>query len=420
MCFACGHVNCLVDREPGVVSSTGLDTAAGFAAIWERTLNSPVRDDSAAVTTFADGISVDSGPLEQGVGGIPANSSTTARVNLNETFFSRLDTATDSDWIQVDLVAGQTYEFRLFGYGNDTVGDTFLALKNAQGQTLASNDDAFGAVGYNSIIDSYTATQSGTFYLDVSSRNGQLSDANRVGDYMLTAVVDNVAGPVLTADEIAFQLTTNFLRSGLALNDGSALQQNIDPPVYNVGNARQISFDDGALTAQGRFLAANAMEQWSDLTGINFVRNNSNGQIVFEDTDPNGSGTTAYVGNNYSGLGTDNPFITSSLHVITTGWENTFGTGLNSYTFETYIHEMGHALGLGHGGNYNGNATFGVDNWYLNDSLHESVMSYMQANNDEFSGPNTFVNASFRHVLTPMVADILAIEQLYGDRKSVV
>lgn len=30
------------------------------------------------------------------------------------------------------------------------------------------------------------------------------------------------------------------------------------------------------------------------------------------------------------------------------------GTDINSYTFQTYVHEIGHALGLGHPGNYNG------------------------------------------------------------------
>ena len=75
-------------------------------------------------------------------------------------------------------------------------------------------------------------------------------------------------------------------------------------------------------------------------------------------------------------------------------------------------------MGLGHGGNYNGSATYGVDNFYVNDSQHLSIMSYMQSVNDEFSRDgtdfNTFVNAQFRWVLTPMIADILAISNLYG------
>lgn len=95
-----------------------------------------------------------------------------------------------------------------------------------------------------------------------------------------------------------------------------------------------------------------------------------------------------------------------------------FGTTLNSYSFETTIHEIGHALGLGHGGNYNGSATYAVDNYYANDSQHLSIMSYMQANFDEFARDsvdyNRYSNAQFRWVLTPMIADILAMSHLYG------
>ncbi|MCF6274550.1 MAG: M66 family metalloprotease, partial [Robiginitomaculum sp.] len=98
--------------------------------------------------------------------------------------------------------------------------------------------------------------------------------------------------------------------------------------------------------------------------------------------------------------------MTSASVMVTTGWLTQFGTGYNSYSFETYIHEVGHALGLGHAGNYNGNATYGTDNYYLNDSLAYTIMSYMNAHNDEFSGPNTFVDASFRYMLTPQIADI--------------
>ena len=80
----------------------------------------------------------------------------------------------------------------------------------------------------------------------------------------------------------------------------------------------------------------------------------------------------------------------------------------DGYFFQTYLHEIGHALGLGHAGNYNGEGTYGVDNDYDNDSWQASVMSYFHQTE------NTTIDASFAYVITPQVADILAAQALYG------
>ena len=76
------------------------------------------------------------------------------------------------------------------------------------------------------------------------------------------------------------------------------------------------------------------------------------------------------------------------------------------------MHEIGHAMGLGHAGNYNGTGIYRTDdsevgdNHYLNDSVRLTIMSYFENEVDQTIG--------FSDPITPMIADILAIQDLYG------
>ncbi|WP_151717950.1 M10 family metallopeptidase C-terminal domain-containing protein [Gemmobacter serpentinus] len=108
--------------------------------------------------------------------------------------------------------------------------------------------------------------------------------------------------------------------------------------------------------------------------------------------------------------------ITSSLINVESDW-NDAPVSLNSYWFQTYIHEVGHALGLGHGGHYNGDADWPDDAHYAEDSVMMTIMSYFFQ-----SGDRSQVNPNFRgdagYVVTPMAADITAIRDLYGLKAS--
>jgi serralysin len=102
-----------------------------------------------------------------------------------------------------------------------------------------------------------------------------------------------------------------------------------------------------------------------------------------------------------------NGLINTSIVNVQSNWDEK-PVSLNSYWLQTYIHEIGHALGLGHAGNYNGSANFGPDHKFAFDSWQASIMSYFS----QTDNPN--IDASFAFIASAMPADILAIQDIYG------
>ncbi|HPR07114.1 MAG TPA: M10 family metallopeptidase, partial [Denitromonas sp.] len=164
-----------------------------------------------------------------------------------------------------------------------------------------------------------------------------------------------------------------------------------------------LTFDVQALSAEQAALARTALEIWASVTSLTFTEVTSDAQIVFTSDNPNPDDDTeadAHASNTVlAGV------ITHSDINISDNW---FGgnTDLNSYTFQTYLHEIGHALGLGHAGPYNSSATYGQDNIYTNDNWSYTVMSYFDQLEAGFG--------NYRFVLAPQIADILAVQSLYG------
>jgi len=151
-----------------------------------------------------------------------------------------------------------------------------------------------------------------------------------------------------------------------------------------------------------------AFQAWSDVARLTFRRVDSgngysnNAQMLLGNYSSGASGAAAFAYYPGSGVGGDSWYNNSLSY-------NAAPDNLN-YGGQVLIHEIGHALGLGHPGDYNagnGSPTYANSAQYHEDTRQYSVMSYWSETNTGGS------NGGF-YAAAPLLDDIAAIQRLYG------
>ncbi len=174
-----------------------------------------------------------------------------------------------------------------------------------------------------------------------------------------------------------------------------------------------------AMSAVKKAAAAEAFEMWDELIAVNLVQSNSNpnANILFNYSSSTGGGT--YAASSYtwgSDPDVDYAFTKSKIWVADDWWshddDGDFYEG--GYGILTFLHEIGHSLGLSHPGPYNGSGDYATDATFDQDTRAFTLMSYFNANANGDGTDHIANNGVRQYAAMPLLFDIAAVQALYG------
>ena len=308
---------------------------------------------------------------------IPGNETSSTTITVGTSISGQLEFTGDHDWYRLELTAGEAVSVLMAAA---MPLDAYLTIRDSAGNVI--RDDVPVSDNTNSRI-TFTAPYTGTYYVDA----GAFMDL-ATGTYQLS-VSSFTLLPVASIDEFAAFLT-----------DGGG--GNIGPLAFDAGEGDTITVNIANLDAGGQYLAQQALGLWSDLTGIQFVTVSVGGQIQFDDENAGAYGL----------IQVSDGFITSGFVNIAKASIAIDGPNLGTFAFQSYLHEIGHVLGLNHAGPYNGSSIdYVTDAIFANDGWPFTIMSYFDQEASVYFADQGFSRAFYG---TPMMADIAAMGQLYG------
>lgn len=289
----------------------------------------------------------------------------------------------DVDTFSVNLLAGQQLMIAVNGANGSSKAliDPMITIVNSIGQILSLADDIRFPADRNSLMR-FTAQQDGEYFIQVSGKppeDDQYVEFASIGNFVL-----EVSDRFGSIDVLASQLTQ------------FAFFNARNPVFWNISLGGHISFTLDGVAETVADIVRQAIDIWSATTGLTFLEtSNPKADITFTD---DGNGMVARPSYN---------FETGELNIVSVNigqdWIANYGLGLSSQTFTGIVHEIGHALGLGHPGRYNlYGFTYETDSILEIDTTQYSIMSYFQ-NQEQANMPFTL-----------MMGDIAAMEALYG------
>ena len=206
---------------------------------------------------------------------------------------------------------------------------------------------------------------------------------------------------------------TNGLGNPFAMTF-SFRDSNVGLPVTMTSGASGFSqFNSDQMTA-----ASYAIQQWQDVANVTLTRvqdagsqYSNTGQFTFWNYTSATSGSGPANASGYGGS-VNSGSVWKNYVYLNASKSSMTAPALDNDGVRIYIHEVGHALGLSHPGNYNVGGTgtyqaYARDAIFFEDSKQYTVMSY-------FDEEPTHAFYAATGPATPLLYDIAAIQRLYG------